>query len=81
MSLLVVGSVALDTVETPFGRVTDALGGAATFFAASASLLHNVQLVGVVGSDYPVEELGFLARRGVDLSGLVQEEGESFRWS
>ncbi len=81
MSLLVVGSVALDTVETPFGTAEDALGGSATFFSAAASLFHPVQLVGVVGSDYPLDRLEFLRGRGVDLSGLEQAEGESFRWS
>ncbi|HET7229308.1 MAG TPA: PfkB family carbohydrate kinase [Longimicrobium sp.] len=81
MSILVVGSVALDTVETPFGRADDALGGSATFFSAAASLFGPVQLVGVVGSDYPVDALGFLAERGVDLSGVEKAEGESFRWS
>jgi sugar/nucleoside kinase (ribokinase family) len=81
MSILVVGSVALDTVETPFGRADDALGGSATFFSAAASLFGSVQLVGVVGDDYPVEALSFLAERGVDLSGLEQAKGESFRWS
>src|SRR5690606_9221239 len=81
MSLLVVGSVALDTIETPFGRIEDALGGSAMFFSAAASLYCNVQLVGVVGSDYPTHDLGFLARRGVDLSGLERADGESFRWS
>ncbi len=81
MSLLVVGSVALDTVETPFGRAEDALGGSATFFSAAASLFHPVQLVGVVGDDYPCDALGFLSDRGVDLSGLERAPGESFRWS
>jgi sugar/nucleoside kinase (ribokinase family) len=81
MSLLVVGSVALDTVETPFGRADDALGGSATFFAAAASLFCPVQLVGVVGDDYPVGQLDFLRERGVDLAGLEQVPGESFRWS
>jgi sugar/nucleoside kinase (ribokinase family) len=81
MSLLVVGSVALDTVETPFGRADDALGGSATFFSAAASLFCPVQLVGVVGDDYPVEALAFLADRGVDLAGLERAPGESFRWS
>jgi sugar/nucleoside kinase (ribokinase family) len=81
MSILVVGSVALDTVETPFGRADDALGGSATFFSAAASLFGPVQLVGVVGDDYPVDALSFLAERGVDLSGLEQAKGESFRWS
>jgi sugar/nucleoside kinase (ribokinase family) len=81
MSVLVVGSVALDTIETPFGSVDDALGGSATFFSAAASLYTTVQLVGVVGSDFPVEELAFLEARGVDLSGLEQQRGESFRWA
>lgn len=81
MSILVVGSVALDTVETPFGRADEALGGSATFFSAAASLFGPVQLVGVVGDDYPVEALDFLSERGVDLSGLEQAPGESFRWS
>lgn len=81
MSLLVVGSVALDTVETPFGIATDALGGSATFFSAAASLFCGVNLVGVVGSDYPIEELRFLEQRGVDLSGLEQVIGESFHWA
>lgn len=81
MSLLVVGSVALDTVETPFGIANDALGGSATFFSAAASLFCKVQLVGVVGSDYPTADLQFLAQRGVDLEGLERVEGESFRWA
>ncbi|HET6764047.1 MAG TPA: hypothetical protein VFH27_10245, partial [Longimicrobiaceae bacterium] len=81
MSLLVVGSVALDSVETPFGRADDAVGGSATFFSAAASLFGPVQLVGVVGDDYPMHQLDFLAARGVDLGGLERAEGESFRWS
>jgi sugar/nucleoside kinase (ribokinase family) len=81
MSLLVVGSVALDTVETPFGRAEDALGGSATFFSAAASYFCPVQLVGVVGNDFPAGALDFLASRKVDLAGLEQAEGESFRWS
>jgi sugar/nucleoside kinase (ribokinase family) len=80
MTVLVVGSVALDSVETPFGRATDVLGGSGTFFSAAASLLAPVQLVGVVGSDYPVERLEPLAKRGVDLAGLERAEGASFRW-
>ena len=81
MSLLVVGSVALDSIETPFGSVTDTLGGSATFFSAAASLYSDVQLVGVVGTDFPLRDLAFLEKRGVDLTGLEQIEGESFRWS
>ena len=80
MTVLVVGSVALDSVETPFGKASDVLGGSGTFFSASASHLSPVQLVGVVGSDYPIEKLEPLARRGVDLAGLERAEGNSFRW-
>jgi sugar/nucleoside kinase (ribokinase family) len=80
MSVLVVGSVALDSVETPFGRADDALGGSGTFFSASASHFTPVQLVGIVGSDYPVDKLQPLANRGVDLAGLEHAEGKSFRW-
>jgi sugar/nucleoside kinase (ribokinase family) len=80
MSLLVVGSVALDSVETPFGKADDVLGGSANYFAASASHQTPVQLVGVVGSDYPVEKLEALRARGVDLAGLEKADGESFRW-
>lgn len=80
MSVLVVGSVALDSVETPFGKADDVLGGSGTFFSAAASLLTPVQLVGVVGDDYPVDKLRPLADRGVDLSGLERAEGASFRW-
>ncbi len=80
MSVLVVGSVALDSVETPFGKADDVLGGSGTFFSASASHFTPVQLVGIVGSDYPVEKLEPLAKRGVDLAGLEKAEGKSFRW-
>lgn len=80
MSVLVVGSVALDSVETPFGRADDVLGGSGTFFSASASHFTPVQLVGVVGSDYPIEKLHALATRGVDLAGLERADGKSFRW-
>lgn len=78
--MLVVGSVALDTVETPFGRAEEVVGGSAVYFSAAASLLGRVQVVGVVGGDYPREELDFLTRRGVDLEGLHVEDGASFRW-
>jgi len=80
MSVLVVGSVALDSVETPFGKADDVLGGSANFFSASASHLAKVSVVGVVGSDYPIEKLEPLKKRGVDYSGLERAEGTSFRW-
>jgi sugar/nucleoside kinase (ribokinase family) len=80
-SVLVVGSVALDSVETPFGKADNVLGGSGTFFAASASHLAPVQLVGVVGSDYPFEKLErAFANRPIDLAGLERAEGTSFRW-
>ncbi|MEP6493089.1 MAG: PfkB family carbohydrate kinase [bacterium] len=81
MTVLVVGSVALDSVETPFGRADDVLGGSGTFFSASASHLSPVQLVGVIGSDYPIDTLrSSFASRPIDLAGLEQAEGSSFRW-
>src|SRR5215475_2223562 len=81
MTVLVVGSVALDSVETPFGKADNVLGGSGTFFSASASHLAPVQLVGVIGNDYPIDELkAALASRPVDLSGLEQADGASFRW-
>jgi sugar/nucleoside kinase (ribokinase family) len=81
MGLLVVGSIALDAVETPFGRADDALGGSAVFFSAAGSLLYPVQMVGVVGRDYPMDQLRRLAARGIDLSGVTVMDGESFRWA
>lgn len=80
MSLLVVGSVALDSVETPFGKREDSVGGSAMYFSASASYFTDVRLVAVVGQDFPAEPLEFLAGRGVDLSGLVKTDGKTFRW-
>jgi sugar/nucleoside kinase (ribokinase family) len=80
MSLLVVGSIALDSVFTPFGETADALGGSAVYFSVAGSLLHPVRVVGVVGHDYPMAELELLAGRGIDWSGVERAGGESFRW-
>jgi sugar/nucleoside kinase (ribokinase family) len=80
MSLLVIGSVALDSIITPFGETADALGGSAVYFSVAAALMHPVRVVGVVGSDYPVHELERLAPRGIDWRGVERAEGESFRW-
>jgi sugar/nucleoside kinase (ribokinase family) len=80
MSVLVVGSVALDSVETPFGKADNVLGGSGTFFSASACHLTRVQLVGVVGDDYPMAQLEPLRARGVDMAGVERVAGESFRW-
>jgi sugar/nucleoside kinase (ribokinase family) len=81
VSLLVVGSVALDTLETPFGRRTDVLGGSAAYFASAASFFLPTRVVAVVGEDFPPEHVEFLASRGIDLSGLVRRPGRTFRWS
>ena len=80
MSLLVIGSVALDSIFTPFGETADALGGSAVYFSVAAALMHPVRVVGVVGNDYPFHELERLSPRGIDWSGVERAEGESFRW-
>ncbi len=67
-------------METPFGKRDDVLGGSATYFSAAASLLTGVSVVGVVGDDFPLEELEFLRRRGVELDGLSRVAGRTFRW-
>jgi sugar/nucleoside kinase (ribokinase family) len=80
VGLLVVGSIALDSVITPFGETADTLGGAAVFFSMAGAVLHPVQVVGVVGNDFPEAHLKTLAARGVDLAGVERRTGESFRW-
>ncbi len=80
MSILVVGSIALDTVETPFGKVEDSPGGSALYFSAAASFFAPVKVVGVVGKDFDFEQIEFLRQRNVDLDGLMVEEGLTFRW-
>ena len=81
MGVLVVGSVALDSVQTPFGTVRDALGGSGTFFSVAASYFTEVALVAVVGEDFPQAGIDLLKSRGVDLTGLTVEKGETFRWA
>ena len=78
--LVVVGSVAIDSVETPFGRDEEALGGSALHFTSAASLFARVRLVAVVGEDFPRDRLAFLERREVDLSALAVSPGRTFRW-
>jgi sugar/nucleoside kinase (ribokinase family) len=80
MSLLVVGSVALDSVKTPFGEKEKILGGSATHFSVSASLFTGVRLVAVVGRDFPQEHVEFLENRGIDLEGLQIAPGKTFQW-
>ncbi len=80
MSILVVGSVALDSIRTPFGEVEDILGGSATYFSVAASFFGEVRLVAVVGEDFPQQHVDFLASREVDLGGLRKVPGKTFRW-
>jgi sugar/nucleoside kinase (ribokinase family) len=82
MSLLVVGSVALDSVTTPYGTREEVLGGAASYFSCAASLFTKVSLVGVIGEDFPGAHLKTFEERGVDLSGLERRPGgKTFRWA
>jgi sugar/nucleoside kinase (ribokinase family) len=81
MSILVVGSVAFDTIETPYGRAEEVLGGSAAYFAVAASYFAPVKLVAVVGEDFPAHERAFLASRDIDLSGLTVSKGRTFRWT
>ncbi|MFH0771566.1 MAG: PfkB family carbohydrate kinase [Candidatus Omnitrophota bacterium] len=80
MSLLVVGSIALDSVKTPFGEVNEALGGSAVYFSCAASFFSAVRLVGVVGSDFPRSHIDLLDKIGVDIKGLLVDGGKTFRW-
>ena len=80
MTLLVVGSLGLDTLETPFGRAENVLGGSAAYFALAASFYTEVQLVAVAGDDFPDEHVELLAARGIDLAGLERVAGPTFRW-
>src|SRR5438132_454099 len=79
-SLLVVGSVAFDSIETPGGAVDDALGGSATYFSYAASFFTTPRLVGVIGQDFPEEHRRLFVERGVDIGGLVTLPGQTFRW-
>jgi len=80
MSVLVVGSVALDSVRTPFGEVEEVLGGSAVFFSMSASFFNEVRLVAVVGEDFPSQYVDLLASRRIDVRGLQRLPGKTFRW-
>lgn len=81
MTVLVIGSIALDTLETPFGAAEEQLGGAGSYFSLAASVLTPVQLVGVVGDDLPEAHLETLRQQGVDLSGVQRvKNGKTFRW-
>jgi sugar/nucleoside kinase (ribokinase family) len=81
MSILVVGSVALDSVRTPMGEAKDALGGSASYFAAAARHFNRVVVVAVVGEDFPVAHMKMLEGLGVDLTSLERAKGATFRWA
>lgn len=81
MGIVVVGTVAFDTVETPFGKGENVLGGSATYFSTSASFFSDVSLVAVVGEDFPEEHVSFLKSREIDLQGLQRIPGKTFHWS
>jgi sugar/nucleoside kinase (ribokinase family) len=80
MSIVVVGSVAFDTIASPSGKVEDVLGGAATYFALSASYFTDVRVVAIVGEDFTAEHENVLKKRGVDTRGIEYAKGKTFRW-
>ena len=79
-SVLVVGSVAFDDVETPFGKREDALGGSAVYFSMAAAPFTSIRVVGVAGNDYPEDALNMLKKHGADIRGLEIADGKTFRW-
>ena len=81
MSLLVVGSVAFDALESPYGKVDRALGGAATYFAVAASFFTPVNLVGIVGDDFTAKDAAIFKGRAIDIAGLERAEGKTFFWA
>jgi sugar/nucleoside kinase (ribokinase family) len=81
MGIVVVGTIAFDTVETPFGKGENVLGGSATYFSTSASFFSDVSLVAVVGEDFPEEHVNFLKSREIDLQGLQRIPGKTFHWT
>jgi Sugar kinases, ribokinase family len=80
MSILVVGSVALDSIETPFGKREEILGGSATFFSISASFFDKVNIIAAVGEDFPKKYLRLLKGRGIGTDGIAVNRGKTFRW-
>ncbi len=80
MSIIVLGTVALDTVKTPFGRKKHLLGGSAAHFSMAARLFTEVHLVAVIGEDFPPKHIDFLRKKGVVLTSLIKEKGRTFKW-
>jgi len=79
--VLIVGSIGLDTIETPFGVVEEVLGGAASYASTAASFFSEVRMVGVIGEDFPAEHLEYLHGREIDLTGVQRAPGKTFRWN
>jgi sugar/nucleoside kinase (ribokinase family) len=80
MSLLVVGTLAFDSVKTPFGERDDVLGGSASFLSTAASYFTEVRMVGVIGEDFPKDHLSYFKKRGIDTAGVTTLPGRTFRW-
>ncbi|MBI2229675.1 MAG: sugar kinase [Deltaproteobacteria bacterium] len=80
MSILVVGTVAFDSIETPFGVAERILGGSASYFALAASFFTPVRIVGVIGEDFPDEHIELFRRRNIDTDGIKREKGDTFHW-
>src|SRR5215813_7195457 len=80
MAILVVGSIGIDLVETPFGRAEDVLGGTSSHFCATASFYDTVDIIGVVGDDFPREYLDYYSSLGADIQGIQVMPGKTFRW-
>lgn len=80
MSILVLGTVALDTVKTPFGKKEFMLGGSAVHFSMASTLFTEVSLVAVIGEDFPAKHIEFLLDKGIDLTSLIRAKGKSFKW-
>tara|TARA_Y100001934_G_scaffold47429_1_gene57379 strand:+ start:80 stop:1006 length:927 start_codon:yes stop_codon:yes gene_type:complete len=81
MKLVVVGTLAFDSVETPYGQAENVLGGSASYLATSASFFAEPQIVGVIGQDFPQEHMDFFAERGIDCTGVQKTDGKTFRWT
>ena len=81
MSIIVLGTVALDSVKTPFGKRTEMLGGSAVHFSMSARMFTQVHLVAIVGKDFPAKHIDFLKRKGIVLDSLIRSEGKTFKWA
>lgn len=80
MSIIVLGTVALDSVKTPFGKRKELLGGSAAHFSMAARLFTKVNLIAIVGRDFPKKHISFLKSKGLNLSSLIMEKGRTFRW-